>query len=45
MSKSYMTAKNFLEELGEKLKPLGENDLALMLKLKKEEVNYNLENI
>jgi len=37
MSKSCNAAKSFLEELGEKLKPLGENDRTLMLKLKKEE--------
>jgi len=37
MSKTCNAAKSFLEELGEKLKPLGESDRTMMLKLKKEE--------
>lgn len=37
MSKTSSTVKNFLGELAKKMKPLGENDRALMLKLKKDE--------
>ena len=38
MAKTSSTVKNFLEDLAKKLKPLGESDRAMMLKLKKEEV-------